>query len=499
MRRLTFLLAFLLWVAPVSAACVASNAYETAVCADTPAYFLPLKESSGTTANDISGNSVNGTYTASGITYSQPGPFTGGQTSVKLDGANTTSIAIGTITAVKNSSIEVWVKRPSTGTGMIAYYGQGGANGWGIHIGRAGVQTEVGDLMGGLAAGTANGHPSDGLSQWHMIDYTLSNATPPVRHIYIDGISYSFASNLNTPNVPAVSFTIGSDATDNHLLGWVAEYSVFATELTPTQVTNHYNAAAAILATNTSGDCYTSAILLDRPAVLYRLDEPSGVTATDSSGNGSDGSYVATTTYGVTGPFGTHTGVHFDAVAGHVAAPILSSSSIYQAIEGWVNEADGSQHGPMAANTNVWTGGVGSTNIDTNGTNPVALFDSVRHITFTGPPNLSTAAWHYLVFDIDSSGVPTVSVDGGAFVTQAASGGGIGGGDTNFEVGLDASRILTSGVSVADVAYYSFPLSSTQVSNHYAARLCTNSSGGGAVTNGTLFPYPTEGALQWVP
>ena len=55
--------------------------------------------------------------------------------------------------------------------------------------------------------------------------------------------------------------------------------------------------------------------------VLYKLDEPSGTTMADSSGNAHDGTYVDTPTLAVSGPVSGHTGATFDGIsqAGTVA------------------------------------------------------------------------------------------------------------------------------------------------------------------------------------
>lgn len=50
---------------------------------------------------------------------------------------------------------------------------------------------------------------------------------------------------------------------------------------------------------------YAATVLADSPVAYWRLEDPSGTTMTDSSGNGSNGTYVGSPTLGATGKVGS--------------------------------------------------------------------------------------------------------------------------------------------------------------------------------------------------
>src|SRR5437763_1786933 len=73
----------------VTSAKAAPDAYAAEVKADNPIGYWRLNETSGTTANDLSGNGNNGTY-GPGVTLGQPGlpPGVPGDKAALFDGLN---------------------------------------------------------------------------------------------------------------------------------------------------------------------------------------------------------------------------------------------------------------------------------------------------------------------------------------------------------------------------------------------------------------------------
>jgi len=87
---------------------------------------------------------------------------------------------------------------------------------------------------------------------------------------------------------------------------------------------------------------YRAAVLADGPDVYYRLDESSGTTATDSSGNAYNGTYASSgVTYSEPGALvgNTDTAVLLDGVAGDIACPsgVNPATWAHITVEAWVN------------------------------------------------------------------------------------------------------------------------------------------------------------------
>lgn len=83
---------------------------------------------------------------------------------------------------------------------------------------------------------------------------------------------------------------------------------------------------------------YNPLIMSYSPTLWWQLDEPSGLVAADSSGNGNVGVYSATgVTYGVPGPITGHTGVTLDGAAGAITSAYVQSSSDAMSIICWYN------------------------------------------------------------------------------------------------------------------------------------------------------------------
>ena len=85
---------------------------------------------------------------------------------------------------------------------------------------------------------------------------------------------------------------------------------------------------------------YASEVLADSPLGYWQLDETSGSTATDSSGNGRHGTYLGGITLGTPSAVGgTGASATFDGSSGYVALPGSWGGSPAVTIEAWVSPA----------------------------------------------------------------------------------------------------------------------------------------------------------------
>lgn len=188
----------------------------------------------GTTWNDLSGNSYNGTIT--GTDYQTTG---GG--SFYFDGVNTDNVAlpndIGYTTAV---SCFAWFKRTSN-SGVAGTY----------HIISSSTQLEMSVHQGSsfLRNGvTVNGTryvqndgSAIGLDTWHHIGFTFSNYT---KKAYVDGVLVGTQTCGSTGSL-SYSFSgreLGRMSTSYALKGNIATYTVYNRELLLAEVKQNFNA-----------------------------------------------------------------------------------------------------------------------------------------------------------------------------------------------------------------------------------------------------------------
>ena len=130
---------------------------------------------------------------------------------------------------------------------------------------------------------------------------------------------------------------------------------------------------------------YADEVLADSPVVYLKLDETSGTTAVDSSGNGNDFTYGS----GVSLAAGTND--LGSTVAGSGTAEIASisppPSSFHDfAIECWVTLDDTSQSGPFVkiGGAGGYVVGVGGTNFTTTGNQLLSAADGSGGVLGSG-------------------------------------------------------------------------------------------------------------------
>jgi hypothetical protein len=219
---------------------------------------------------------------------------------VSLDGAaGQVSIPVVT-TAVENVTLESWVKLPAGAKGCFVKIGDAGT-GYGIGVG-AGHTTfdadKAGNALMGLYENSAwmypKGDPTLSTGVWHHIAFVIG-AAGSAPTFYIDGTAYAAAS-AGTPHAPTGGAAIGRDlGGDRSTNATLAKVAVYNSALSAARITAH--------ATATSDAAYDAAVLADSPVAFYELNEESGPSATDSSGNSNTGTYSGGVTFLQLGPF----------------------------------------------------------------------------------------------------------------------------------------------------------------------------------------------------
>jgi hypothetical protein len=111
--------------------------------------------------------------------------------------------------------------------------------------------------------------------------------------------------------------------------------------------------AASTVASPATPKTYDATVLADRPAAYWRLDETSGTTMTDASGNHNDGVYAGAYSLGQPAPFGGvgNLAVSFDGQTGG-SASVPSSPSLQMktiTIELWMKKRTDTEYGVYVA------------------------------------------------------------------------------------------------------------------------------------------------------
>ncbi len=222
---------------------------------------------------------------------------------------------------------------------------------------------------------------------------------------------------------------------------------------------------------------YSSTILGDGPAAYWRLGENPGVPATDSAGNGNNGSYTGGFTEGQAGPIvgDPNTAVLFDGMSGHVSVPSSASLDIINglSIEAWVNFTTA---GTTQLLVNKGDGATPNASAYELGFVPATgfVFDTFSGGTMTraaSSTGVTPGQWYHLVGTRTVNGTLLLYVNGR--VLGAANDGGGGLNNINAPLGLAGSGLGTGNNlqpfngTLGEIAVYPATLSGAQVSNHW--------------------------------
>jgi Concanavalin A-like lectin/glucanases superfamily len=276
-------------------------------------------------------------------------------------------------------------------------------------------------------------------------------------------------------------------------------YTVTASDGTLTSAKSPASASVTVASTSPSLT-YEQTVLNDHPSFLWQLNETSGSTAADASGNGFTGIYEPGTTQGVAGPFSGQTATAFDGQSGIVtsAESVASPGPQTFSVEAWFKTTT-NDGGKIVGFGNAQTGGSSANNNASPGS---SSYD--RHIymmndgqlvfgvydngveTIETPDVYNDGQWHYVVATLGSSGM-ALYVDGQLIGTnstttaQAYTGYWRVGGDNLNGWNLDPWGSNSQGTTqphsyffngtIADVAVYPTALTAAQVATHYAAAL----------------------------
>jgi YD repeat-containing protein len=468
-----------------------SDSYATTVLADNPALYWRLDESGLATAYNAAPTIP--------IIFNVSGP-TNPDHAITL---NAPTAYLSTSTGVQNPtpySVEVWFKTTTqlggklvgledqqTGPAIVnedrnIYMNNGGQLVFGQYSGAGSFETSAFTTTNSYNDGNwhqAVGTYDGGSNLLLYVDGSLvasdTSAGPPLNFYGWWKIGYGDLINANWPSYPSSLYFHGS-------LGEVAVWN--STALTATQISSLYG--------STSGGSYDSTLLGDSPSSYWKLNETSGTTFADATGNGNtaiaqslalNGLYLGSETLGAAGIIGDDTAVTLNGSSGYIndLTPVPSPQGSPFSEEIWFKTAT-TQGGTLIGFNNALTGTPTAWDrtlyMTNSGTLMFGIWNGSGVTTIGSNSAYNDGNWHYAVGVLTSAQQLILYVDGSQVASSSTGindnatwGGYWNVGYTNY-----ASNRTSSPTSyyfagtVDEPAIYSYALSSTQVSNHFNAR-----------------------------
>lgn len=452
--------------------------YAKTVLADSPRSYWPLGEPQGAMAFDWAGGYD--AMTNAGVSRNAPGAIVGDAgTSSRFDGsANGYAATLTQEPSTDTFSVETWVRTTTTTGGKIVGFGDsaaGNSSSYDRHLYMDdGGRIWFGVYPGGVRTLNTTGSFNDGA--WHHIVGTLGTGG---MSLFVDGKRVGLRTDTTNAQPYSGYWRIGGDnlggwpnqPTSTHLAGDIDEVAVYPAALSSRQVVDHYVASgrtSPIVAA--PADAYGRAVYEEDPDLYWRLAEPSGTTAADSSATGTTGTYAGSLTQGTPGLLAqtTNPAVAFD--AGTVISDTPVNDPRTYSLEAWFSTTT-TRGGKLIGFGNQRTG------LSNNYDRHVYMQDDGRLVfgTWTGQTNTITSAGafndgrpHHVVAMQSGDGM-RMYVDGSLVGTNPQTGAeGYAG---YWRIGGDVTWGSTSPYfagTLDEVAVYSHPLTASTVASHYA-------------------------------
>jgi len=213
-----------------------------------------------------------------------------------------------------------------------------------------------------------------------------------------------------------------------------------------------------------SAGFYKSEVLADNPLGYWELDETSGTTALDSSGNGNNGTYVGGITQGTSGAFSGSSAVLFDGSTGYVDLGGIWSGANELTIETWVN---------VSSSTGGFQAVVSSLALSQFAHLQLSDIGNITTYTDTGTLNFNNISqnpvddWRHIAL-VAESGNSKIYIDGIEVSSNTATFASVNSASSiRIGSGYAGGRFFNG--LIDDVAIYDHALSSADINRHFAA------------------------------
>lgn len=239
----------------------AGSAYADEIRSDSPFAYYRMEDLAGTTLTEDGGN-------YDGTLVNTPTLGVTGQVdnAIDFESANNEYATLTTMGSLWSTidttgfSFEFWINTTSTSSHVVSgFFNTGSNTAWRFRINTDNTQSAS---AGGLAFFTrdedadSNWGGSDSPAtwndgNWHHIVYTRSTGSTPTNIIYVDGSAQTTTQDVEVPqtNFANAGFVVALAANNSrgsiqsYLDGSLDEVAFYDTELSSTQVSDHYNAA----------------------------------------------------------------------------------------------------------------------------------------------------------------------------------------------------------------------------------------------------------------
>ena len=457
--------------------------YDTVVAADSPTHWWKLGDASGTSYAD-NGVGSNTPLTSFGtITLGQPG-IPGSTAQAALFAAGSGSTQSGAVYSAEFGALttECWFKTIVAGSGQPS----GPAIYTLAQFVAFGMDANGMDYQTGLVNGTINAYatpdsfasPStydDG--NWHHLVLTMSSAGGNNAVLYMDGAQVATGPLAWYPfsNV----WTVGGSTYHGitQFAGTLAHVAVYeGVALTPAQISAHYIAGN----TGVPPVTYASTVLTDFPVFYWHLDELTGTTAADASGNGNIGTYSSGVTLGEPPAITGGTSMYVVPPNG-VSVPDFPAADTYPySIEMWVNVAYVGQWGTIFGKVTNSGWGDGFACYSTGNPNWKFWVGNYTSPGVTFPMPDASGTFTHLVVTYDGT-TGTIYLNGVLAIFAPISPGASN--VAPFWVGEDGNGFGLNAY-FDEVAFYDHILSPASIATHYSV--------GAAITGGSPTSFVTS-------
>ncbi|WP_255498146.1 PKD domain-containing protein [Nakamurella sp. PAMC28650] len=456
----------------------ANSAFANDVISAGASHFWRLGESSGTVGYDWA--AYDDLTLNSAVTRVGGGSQPEDTSAAAFDGSSGFAVNGSAVQAPDTFTEAAWFQTTSTSGGKILGYGNattGNSSSYDRHIYMdAAGHLYFGVYTGALVTISTTGTFNDG--QWHQVVGSMSSAGMA---FYVDGKRVGTTST--TVGQSYVGYwRVGGDSSWNdnpYLAGTIDEVAIYPSALSLAQVRQQFvDSGRSLPGATAPADPYGAAVYNSSPDVFYRMDETSGTSATDLSGNSNAGVYSGGETFGTASNVGAPTGtaVTFNGIDGTLSSTNqVNAPSVYSE-EAWFNTS--TTHGGKIIGFGDQQKG-NSGNYDRH----IYMLNNGQLVfgTYTGTLNLAQTAgsyndskWHHVVATQGADGMK-LYVDSVLVATnvQTQAQGYAGywrvGGDSDW--GGDSPYFAGA---IDEAAAYSVELTSAQVSAHYNASAAAN-------------------------
>lgn len=219
---------------------------------------------------------------------------------------------------------------------------------------------------------------------------------------------------------------------------------------------------------------YASEVLADSPRIYWRLGDASGTTATDSSGNGKNGTYSGSPTLGATSLLpseSSNTAVSFDGVDDYVAVSDTSSLTAFT-VEAWIKLSSTPDAGGVVAVSKMLGSPSTSRLFNLRVASSLALaaqvYDSGGSVTSLSGGILSVGTAYHVALTFSSGGDCKLYLNGSLNASGTRS-GSLSTASIPFTVGARSDLVTFFPGVIDEVAFYGTDLSAARILAHYTA------------------------------